>query len=407
MGIGTELLLGQIANTNAQTISRALANIGVDVHFHTVVGDNLERMIRTIRRALDRADAVIITGGLGPTPDDITREAVAEVFDRPLERDPELEATIRSVFERLNRPMPEDNLRQADLPRGAEPIPVEGTAPGFFLDDDGKLVFALPGVPWEMAAMLEKTVIPELKKRGGDSTIVSREVTVMGLGESRTHELIADLVYQQTNPTIAYRAGGGVVRLRLTAKAAMESEALALIGPIEDEIRSRLGASAVEGDHESVAEALGDLLRGHDLMMAAAESLTGGQVGMEMTRVGGSGDFFKGSLVCYATESKRDIAGVDESILQGPGAVSEEAAIALARGAAGRFGADLGISTTGVAGPTEQEGKPVGTIYVAATLEGRDEVRFIQGYGDRENIRSIATNAAIDLGRRLLLDATH
>ena len=404
VGIGTELLLGQIANTNAQRISQALAAIGVDVHFHTVVGDNPERMVATIATALDRSDAVIITGGLGPTPDDITREAVAEVLDRPLHRDEELAENIRSVFAKLKRPMPEENLRQADLPEGAEPIPIEGTAPGFFIDHERGMVFALPGVPWEMAAMLDKTVLPRLKERGAGHTLVSREIIVMGLGESRTHEKIRDLVDAQTNPTIAYRAGAGVVRLRLSAKASTESEALALIGPVEDAIRDRLGIDALAGHHESVADGLGALLRDKELTVAAAESLTGGLIGTELTRVGGSGDFFLGSLVCYATESKAEVAGIPESILEGPGAVSEEAATALARAATEKFRADLGVAATGVAGPTEQEGKPVGTVYVAAHLHGRSEARLIQGYGDRDNIRHLAANAALDLGRRMVID---
>lgn len=396
-------MLGQIANTNAQEISRALAGVGVDVHFHTVVGDNPERMLATISTALDRSDAVVITGGLGPTPDDITREAVAAVLGRPLHRDQELAGTIRAVFARLKRPMPEDNLRQADLPEGAEPIPIEGTAPGFFVDDERGMVFALPGVPWEMRAMLEKSVLPKLRERGSDQTLVSREVIVMGLGESRTHEKIADIVDRQSNPTIAYRAGAGVVRLRLSAKAAGESDALAIIRPVEDEIRERLGVDAVSGHFSSVAAALGDLLRGYDLTIAAAESLTGGLLGSELTKVGGSGDFFKGSLVCYATESKAEVAGIDESILSGPGAVSEEAAVALARAAVDKFHADLGVAATGVAGPTEQEGKPVGTVYVAAHFHGDTEVRFVQAYGDRDNIRALAANAALDLGRRMVL----
>ena len=404
VGIGTELLLGQIANTNARHISTALAGIGVDVHFHTVVGDNPERMRDTIGTALDRSDAVIITGGLGPTPDDITREAVAEVLDRPLVRDEGLAENIRSVFAKLGREMPEDNLRQADLPKGAEPIPIEGTAPGFFIDDERGMVFALPGVPWEMEAMLDKTVLPKLKERGGGSALISREIIVMKLGESRTHEKIRDIVDRQTNPTIAYRAGAGVVRVRLSAKAASESEALALIGPVEDEIRERLGVDALEGHFSSVAEGLGDVLRRKELSVAAAESLTGGLIGTELTKVGGSGDFFKGSLVCYATEAKAKVAGVPDSILEGPGAVSEEAAAALAEAAAEKFDADLGVAATGVAGPTEQEGKPVGTVYVAAHLDGRSESRFIQGYGDRDNIRRLAANAALDLGRRLVLD---
>ena len=400
------MLLGQIANTNAQKISTSLANIGIDVHFHTVVGDNPARMVATIRQARERSDAVVVTGGLGPTPDDITREAIAEVTGRKLQRDPKLEATIRSVFSKLNHPMPEENLKQADLPEGAEVIAIEGTAPGFWVEDDDGVVFALPGVPWEMAAMLEKSVLPKLKEIAGDSVLVSREVIVMGLGESRTHQAIADIVDRQTNPTIAYRAGGGIVRLRISAKATSEAAALALIGPVEVEIRERLGINAVGGSHDTIADAVGEILRQRGLTIAAAESLTGGMIGTELTRVGGSGDFFQGSLVCYATESKSEVAGIDPAILAGPGAVSEEAAGALAEAAVEKFRSDLGIAATGVAGPSEQEGKPVGTVFVAARFQGRTEVRHIKGYGDRDNIRSIATNAALDLGRRLVLEAT-
>jgi competence/damage-inducible protein CinA-like protein len=403
VAVGTELLLGQIANTNAQVISRSLASIGVDVYFHTVVGDNLGRMVGTIETALGRADAVIITGGLGPTSDDITREAVAEVAKCRLVRDDAVADEIRTIFERMNRQMPEENLKQAEMPEGAEMIPHEGTAPGFVIEHNGCLVFALPGVPWEMEAMLRKTVMPKLSQRAGAASIVSRQVLVIGLGESATQEKIRDIVDRQSNPTIAYLAGGGQVRVRLSAKAASESQALALIGPVEDEIRSRLGEDAVPGSHASLADAVGQELRERGLKIAAAESLTGGLIGSLLTQAGGSSDFFLGSLVTYATEAKRDVAGVDEAILAGPGPVSAEAAAALAVGARSKFGADLGVSATGVAGPTEQDGKPVGTVFVGAVLHGEPEVRSVRGYGDRDNIRMLAATAALDLGRRLLL----
>jgi nicotinamide-nucleotide amidase len=402
IGVGTELLLGQIANTNAQTISTALAGIGVDVFRHTAVGDNLDRVAAVIREAAERADAIIVTGGLGPTPDDLTREAVAAAFDAPLERDPALASWIRRVFERLGREMPEDNLRQADRPRGATAIEAEGTAPGFWIEHGSCVLFALPGVPWEMNAMLTKSVLPALRARAGDASTVSKQILVAGLGESHTHQKIADIVDAQTNPTIAYLAGGGVVRVRITAKASTEADAIALIRPVEAEVRSRLGESALPGNHGSVAEALAEVLRARGVTIAAAESLTGGLIGAELTSAGGSSDFFRGSAVCYTIEAKRAVAGVDPAILEGPGAVSEEAAAALAKGAARLFEADLGVSATGVAGPAEEEGKPVGTVYVGAAFGGRTEVRAVRGYGDRDNIRAIATNAALELGRRVL-----
>ncbi|HWC13383.1 MAG TPA: competence/damage-inducible protein A [Actinomycetota bacterium] len=405
VGVGTELLLGQIANTNAQRISEALAAIGVNVYFHSVVGDNLERVAETIRTAARRSDAVVITGGLGPTPDDLTREGVAQAFGLELKRDPALEQKVTEIFSRIRRAMPEANLRQADLPTGATAIQPEGTAPGFVLEHDGCIVFALPGVPWEMEAMLFKTVAPILSDRGGGGVIASRQVLVVGLGESHTHDKIADLVEAQSNPTIAYLAGSGVVRVRISARAGSESEALALIAPIEGEVRARLGLDALPGNHGTVAAALAELLRGRDAKVGAAESLTGGLIGSELTAAGGASEFFSGSLVCYTYDAKRDVAGVPEAILDGPGAVSEEAAVALAEGAALRFGAELGISATGVAGPAEQEGMPVGTIFVGATFGGRTEVKRAQGYGDRENIRRIAATAALDLGRRIVQQA--
>lgn len=396
------MLLGQIANTNAQRISEALATIGVDVYYHSVVGDNLERVAEAIARAAGRSDVVIITGGLGPTPDDLTREGVAAAFGLELRREGDLVTRIRAIFEALKRDMPEENLRQADLPAGATPIPPEGTAPGFRLETGGTVIFALPGVPWEMAAMLTKTVLPDLRARSGGDVIVSRQILVLGLGESRTHAKIADIVAAQTNPTIAYLAGAGQVRVRISAKAGSETTALGLIDPVETEVRARLGIDAVPGNHASIAEGFADLLRDSDVTVGCAESLTGGMVGSELTAAGGASDYFKGSLVCYTNEAKRDVAGVDDAVLDGPGAVSSECAAAMAEGAAARLDAAMGLSTTGVAGPAEEEGKPVGTIYVGVAFGGRTETRHVMGYGDRDHIRRIAVTAVLDLGRRML-----
>ncbi|MGH2819128.1 MAG: CinA family nicotinamide mononucleotide deamidase-related protein, partial [Actinomycetota bacterium] len=297
IGVGTELLLGQIANTNAQHISRALATIGVDVYFHSVVGDNLTRAAEAVRHAMDRSDAVVITGGLGPTPDDLTREAAALATGRELVRDERLATLIKEIFERMGREMPEENLKQADLPMGATPIEPEGTAPGFHLEHDAAMLFALPGVPWEMRAMLEKTVLPVLRERSGDAVLLTRQILVVGLGESATHQRISALVAAQGNPTIAFLAGRGHVRVRITAKAPDERGAGALIDPLEREIRERLGDFAVSGEGQSIAQALGSMLRARSLTIAAAESLTGGLIGSDLTETEGASDFFLGSLV--------------------------------------------------------------------------------------------------------------
>ena len=404
VAVGTELLLGQIANTNAQRISDALAGAGVDVFFHTTVGDNLQRMTGVIATALARSDAVVITGGLGPTPDDVTREGVAAATGRALVRDERLVEAIRAIFEGLGRrSMPESNLRQADIPEGATPIAPVGTAPGFVLAHDGTLLFALPGVPWEMQAMLDSIVLPCLSAASGVGTIVSSEVLVIGLGESHVDEKISDLVAAQSNPTIAYLAGGGRVVVRITAKAATEAAARALIDPVEEEVRRRIGPDAVGRGRTSVADDLGALLRARGATVAVAESLTGGLIGGELTRLPGASDFFRGGLVVYTDEAKERVAGIDPELLASKGAVSEEVAGALARSAAEAFGADLGLSATGVAGPAEGDGKPPGTVFVGASFRGRTEVRRPRAYGDRGNVRAVTVTWAIDLGRRLLL----
>ena len=403
IGVGTELLLGQIANTNAQEISQSLASIGVDVYRHEVVGDNLDRMVETLRAAAQRADAVIVTGGLGPTPDDITREALAELTAAPLERDEHLAAAVEEIFAKLGRAMPPDNLRQADVPRGASPIPPEGTAPGLILEHEGTVFFALPGVPWEMRAMMEKTVLPTLKERGPGAVTVSREIVVLGLGESRTHELIADIVEQQTQPTIAYRAGGGEVRLRLTTKAPDEEAAQGVIDPVETAIRERLGENALAPGYDTLAEGLGGLLQERDESVAVAESLTGGLVGNMLTKAEGASAFFAAALVCYSNEAKNQVLGVPQGILDTHGAVSAETAREMALGVSRVTGTALGLSTTGVAGPGEQEGKPPGLIFIGAAYRDTVEVREVRGYGDRDHVRKWAANAVLDLGRRVVL----
>ena len=395
-------MLGQIANTNAQKISQMLATVGVNVFFHTVVGDNLDRIDDVLRTAMGRSDVVIMTGGLGPTPDDLTREAAARALGLPLERNHDLEQRIREVFAALGRDMPEDNLRQADIPAGAVPIEQEGTAPGFYLDAPDALLFALPGVPWEMQGMMTKAVLPVLRERAGSAVIVSRQIVVVGLGESHTHQAIADIVDGQSNPTVAFLASSGQVRVRLTARAGDEAGAEALMAPVEERIRSRLGDAAVPGHHDWVGDALTQLLLERGLTVAVAESLTGGLLAHQLTLPAGSSKYFKGSVVAYATESKRDVVGVPGEILRDHGAVSGEAAVALAEGAVRRFDADLGLATTGVAGPAEQEGKPVGTIFVAAHFRGESHVRRVRGYGDRDHVKKFAMTAAFDLGRRVV-----
>lgn len=255
-----------------------------------------------------------------------------------------------------------------------------------------------------MEEMMSKSVIPLLRERSGGSATVSRQILVVGLGESHTHRKIADIVHAQTNPTIAYLAGHGLVRVRVTAKASDEESALALIAPVEKVIRDRLGESAVPG-HGSLASIVGDLLKARSARIAAAESLTGGLIGSELTKAEGSSDFFAGSAVVYSSEVKASVLDVPDDVLENHGPVSAAAAEHLAAGTARLFDADLGISATGVAGPADHDGKPPGTIFVGAHWRGRSEARHVQGYGDRDNIRGIAVTSALDLARRVLTRA--
>jgi len=403
VGVGTELLLGQIANTNARWISERLADIGIDVLHHQVVGDNLYRIADALRHALSRADVVIATGGLGPTQDDITRHAVALVAGATLVRHADLEEMIRQKFARVGRSMPESNLVQADVPEGARVIlPGRGTAPGLVLDVGGVRMYALPGVPAEMAEMMESTVLPELAALAGRAAIVSRIIRCVGIAESRIAELLDDLFHRSDNPTLAYLAGGGEVRVRLTAKATSREEALALIEPVVDEVVGRIGGFVFTTEDEELEEAVGRLLRAAGKTLACAESLTGGELGGRITSVPGASDYFRGSAVCYTRDAKRDVLGVLPETLDGPGAVSQECAREMAAGARRLFGADVAVAMTGAAGPEAHSGAGPGEVFVAIEAEGVSHQRGLRAPGDREMVRRWAEQAALDLVRRHL-----
>lgn len=403
VGVGTELLLGQIANTNARWISERLADIGVDVLHHQVVGDNLERIADALHHALSRADVVIATGGLGPTQDDITRQAVALVAGATLVRHADLEEMIRQKFARVRRTMPESNLVQADVPDGARVIlPGRGTAPGLVLDVGGVRTYALPGVPSEMAEMMESTVLPELAALAGPGAIVSRIIRCVGIAESRIAELLDDLFRRSDNPTLAYLAGGGEVRVRLTAKATSREEARALIEPVLEEVVGRIGDFVFTTDDEELEEAVGRLLQAAGKALACAESLTGGELGARITSVAGASDYFRGSAVCYTAEAKRDILGVSQETLEGPGPVSPECAREMAAGGRRLFGADVAVAVTGAAGPEVHGGAGPGELFVAIEAEGVSDQRGLRAPGDREMVRRWAEQAALDLVRRHL-----
>ncbi|GIV00239.1 MAG: CinA-like protein [Actinomycetota bacterium] len=404
IGIGTEILLGQIANTNARWISERLAGIGVDVLHHQAVGDNVERIADAVRLALSRADVVIATGGLGPTQDDVTREALARVAGVPLERWPELEERLRARWAATGREMPASNLVQADVPRGARVIePKRGTAPGLVLELEGRRVYALPGVPAEMEEMMEGTVLPELAALAGPAALVSRTLRCVGIPESRVAELLDDLFRAGTNPTVAFLAGGGEVQVRLTAKAGSREEAEGLLAPVAEEVRVRLG-DVVYGEGEtSLEEVVVRLLTEARRTLAAAESVTGGGLGARITSVPGASAVFLGAAVTYDVAAKRTVLGVPGTVLEREGPVSRDCAAAMAAGARALFGADLAVALTGAAGPEPHGGAEPGLVWVALEAEGVRHQRSLRWPGDRSFVRRLAEQAALDLVRRHVL----
>jgi nicotinamide-nucleotide amidase len=404
IGIGTELLLGQICNSDGQWVSEALAAIGVDVLHHQAVGDNLERIAEAFRLAASRSDVVIATGGLGPTQDDITREGMAAALGVELIRRPELEDFLRDRFAQMGRTMADSNLRQAEVPEGARYfLPKRGTAPGLALEAaDGTRFYAVAGVPAEMREMMRDHILPELTGLAGPAAIVSRTIRVTGVPESTLAERLDDLFRSATNPTIAYLAGSGEVKVRISAKAADPAQARALIAPVADEVLARLGERVFGPDGEDLEAVVGRLLVERGLTVSAAESLTGGGLAVRLSQAAGASAYFRGSAVCYTAEAKHEVLGVSKETIDGPGVVSEECAKEMARGARRLFGADVALSLTGVAGPEPHDGKPVGTVWVGMATAEMETARQLRSPGDRDLIRRWAEQAALDLLRRHL-----
>ena len=410
IAVGTELLLGQIVDTNSAWMGERLALAGIDSHFQTKVGDNRERMVSALRLALDRSDAVIMCGGLGPTQDDITRDAIAEVMAAPLVRDDSVAERLRAYFKARGREMPESNLRQADVPAGASLISqMPGTAPGLVCPIGGggsKVVYAVPGVPYEMRIMLEGTVIPDLKRRAGVSAVIrSRTLRTWGTSEARLGELVAeriDALDRSGRATIAFLASGiEGLKVRVTAKAEDEEAVVRVLDEEEARLRGILGDLVFGIDDETMERAVVAMLGDRGLSLAVAESVTGGMVAMRLTAVPGASTVFRGGLVAYASEVKHEVLGVP----RGP-VVSPEAARAMAEGAARRLGADVGLATTGVAGPDRQEGHAVGTVFLGLHREGESEAHEVRLPGDRERIRQYAVIALLNLLRLRLVGSS-
>jgi nicotinamide-nucleotide amidase len=402
LAIGTELLLGQIVDTNSAWIGEHLAEAGIDTFEHRKVGDNLERMTTALRELLDDADAVVVCGGIGPTPDDVTRDAIAAVMGVAMERREDLVEWVSALFGSRGRDMSANNLRQCDLPVGADPIPNSvGTAPGIKAPVGDKVIYAVPGVPYEMRLMMQEHVLPDLLSRAGEqAAIVSRTLKTWGTSESGLAEMIADRVDAQTNPTIAFLARGiEGLSVRLTAKAATAEEARALIEPEERVLREILGDLVFAVDDETMESVVLDLLRKRELTLGVAESITGGLVAARLVNTPGASEVFRGGVVAYMTDVKRSVLGVDVDKV-----VSAECAREMAAAARRVLGADVGIGVTGVAGPEEQDGEPAGTVFFGLAI-GDDPPEAVGARlpGQRDMVRQFATISLLNLLRLKLV----
>ena len=405
IAVGTELLLGNICNTDAQMISQALSSLGINVYYHTVVGDNPERAKAAVEVAKTRADIIVTTGGLGPTCDDLTKQVLAEAFGKKLVFHEESAQRIRDYFkQRLpHRQMTENNLQQAMLPEGCTVLQNDwGTAPGCAFEADGIRVIMLPGPPRECRAMLQHRVIPYLKGLS-DGVIASRTLKLFGIGESAMEAQLREEMLSMHNPTLAPYAKEGECELRITAKAPTLEVAQAMLDPVEAELRQRFGDLIYGVDVASLEQRVSQLLHEQGLTLSAAESCTGGLAAKRITDLPGASQIFKGGVVCYTNEVKHHLLGVPQEILDEYGAVSAETARALALGACRVLGSDLAISITGVAGPEpDDRGNPVGLVYIGLAHGDQVWVKETRLGQARDRVRNSAVLAAFDLVRRHL-----
>jgi len=403
IAVGTELLLGQIVNTNAQVISNALQEIGIDVYFHTCVGDNPERLMSVLETGFNRSDIIILTGGLGPTADDLTKETVAAFFNLKMIVDEGSLKDIKCYFAERGMPFTRNNCKQALVPEGCIALKNKiGTAPGILLNKNGKIIILLPGPPREMELILKDEVIPYLSKMSS-STIFSKVLKFYGIGESALEEKLEDLISQQTNPTIAPLAKAGEVTIRLTAKAESRLVAEKIIKPVEEEIIKRVGDFLYGYDDDSVEEIVAKLLAKYNKTIALAESCTGGLMAHKLTNIPGISQFFERGIVSYSNRSKEELLKVNPATLNKYGAVSEETAREMAEGIRVSSGTDIGISITGIAGPSGgSPEKPVGLVYIGYSDYN---ICFAEKHifnGKRIDIKEHSVNSAFHLLRKML-----
>ncbi len=406
LSVGTELLLGNIVNSDAQALSRELSGLGLNVLYHSVVGDNPGRLKAAVELARSRADVIVTTGGLGPTCDDLTKQTLAECFGKTLIYHPECAQGIRCFFHRMGKEMTDNNLQQAYLPEGCEILDNDwGTAPGCAFEADGTYVVMLPGPPRECLPMFQERAAPWLA-RLSEGVIRSRTLRVFGLGESAVESLLRDRMNELTNPTLAPYAKEGEVELRITAKAETEEAADALIVPVEREIRALLGDLVYGADVSGLEQVVLEGARDRGLTLGTAESCTGGLIAKRITDVPGSASAFLGGVVSYHCEVKAGLLGVSQALLDEKGAVCAQVAEQMAQGARRALGCDLAVSVTGVAGPDPDErGNPVGLVYTGlATPDGCwvKKLNLASPGARRDRIRTLAANHALDMARRWL-----
>ncbi len=405
ISIGTELLLGQIVNTNARDISIMLSELGMNVYYTTVVGDNPQRLLEALEIASKRADGIITTGGLGPTKDDLTKEIIAKFCGLECIPDEESRQRIIDRFKRQNRYMPESNFKQADMPKGCIIMQNDcGTAPGAIIENEKATIIMLPGPPFEMNAMLNKSVRPYLE--GLSSGVISSKVLrVFGVGESAAEEKISGLIETQTNPTIAPYAKTGEMELRLTASAENKDSAEKMLLPLEEEVRGILGDYIYGvGEDNSLQNTVVELLRQNNKKVALAESCTGGLVAKKITEIPGSSECFECGFVTYSNKKKMECLGVKPETLEKYGAVSHETALEMCKGARERAGADIGIGITGIAGPGGgSKEKPVGLVYIGISTKDICATAELRLTGGRGMVRERTSLYALDLIRRSLL----
>ncbi len=405
LAVGTEILLGDIVNTNAQYIAKGLAELGIDVFYQTVVGDNPQRLKDAMHLAFGRADVIITTGGLGPTEDDLTKEIGAEYFGRRLVLDNQALDRIKKFFDRMKRQMTENNVKQAMVPDGAAVLYNDnGTAPGIIIEDNNKILIMMPGPPREMKPMFSQQVKPYLASKQ-DHTLVSRTLRIAGVGESAMESVVRDLIDKQKNPTIAPYAKDTEAVLRITASAGNYQEAEKIIRPVAEEIYNRFGHSVYAEGETTIQETVAEMLINRKLKIAVAESCTGGLVAAKLIEYPGISEVLIEGAVTYSNDAKIRRLGVKEETLKKYGAVSAETAAEMAEGIAKTSGANIGVSTTGVAGPGPSEGKPEGLVYIGIYINGKKYTKEINLAGKRNVIRERAAYSALDyLRRKLILD---